>query len=191
MVAPTLEEIVVADRDMMYRLDNISDVAHNVNTHSVRGIISVHRQLAMPLRPRVLPYVKPARLLPMARLSDYWLRVDEPLISAFIERSGSEWVPLGLRDAYAGWFKDMFGQMPSNPERNACTVTCGWLKHTFGVLPDDASKDLVAKHARAYIMMLLSTALLGIRLQPGFTSGGSPSSIASTTSGNTVGDLQF
>ncbi|MED6183589.1 hypothetical protein PIB30_039169 [Stylosanthes scabra] len=81
MAASTLEEIAAADRNIMYRLDNISHVAHNVNTKPVKCITSVRRQLAMLLHPRVVSYVERAGLLPMARMSNYWFKVD-----AFIEQ---------------------------------------------------------------------------------------------------------
>ncbi|MED6193230.1 hypothetical protein PIB30_017196 [Stylosanthes scabra] len=55
----------------------------------------------------------------------------------------------------------MFGELPEIGDRDACTVTFSWLKSKFGELLDDASEELVARHARAYIMMLPSTSLFG------------------------------
>ncbi|MED6193491.1 hypothetical protein PIB30_019964 [Stylosanthes scabra] len=46
--------------------------------------------------------------------------------------------------------------------RSGCpTVTFSWLKSRFGELPDDASDELVVRHGKAYIWMLLSTSLFG------------------------------
>ncbi|MED6183590.1 hypothetical protein PIB30_039170 [Stylosanthes scabra] len=71
---------------------------------------------------------------------------------------------MGLGDHGGKWFEDMFGQMPPDREQDACTVTFRWLS----ALSERYRND-----------------------PPGFTSGGSLSSIASTTSGDTAGDLQF
>ncbi|MED6172634.1 hypothetical protein PIB30_051811 [Stylosanthes scabra] len=49
--------------------------------------------------------------------------------------------------------------MPRDLERDACTVTFGWFKRR--ALLEQPSEDLVVRHARAYIMLLLSTALFG------------------------------
>ncbi|MED6163375.1 hypothetical protein PIB30_079296 [Stylosanthes scabra] len=40
----------------------------------------------MYLDPRAEPYLDRAGFLPLARLCDAWFKVDEPLISAFVER---------------------------------------------------------------------------------------------------------
>ncbi|MED6164535.1 hypothetical protein PIB30_091035 [Stylosanthes scabra] len=84
MAAPTLEEIAAANRVMMYRLDNISHVAHNANIELDASSACVGNSRCRYIQ--VLLYVVRAGLLPMARLSDYWFKVDEPLIGAFIER---------------------------------------------------------------------------------------------------------
>ncbi|MED6179974.1 hypothetical protein PIB30_005773 [Stylosanthes scabra] len=55
----------------------------------------------------------------------------------------------------------MFGELPEINDRDACTVTFSWLKSRFGELPDDVSDELVVRHARAYIWLLLSTSLFG------------------------------
>ncbi|MED6193229.1 hypothetical protein PIB30_017195 [Stylosanthes scabra] len=72
----SIEDVAADDRRDMYRLDKISHVAHNVDT-----------EIAMDLHPRIVPYVQRVGLLPFARLTDYcWFKVDEPLISTFIEK---------------------------------------------------------------------------------------------------------
>ncbi|MED6168911.1 hypothetical protein PIB30_016196 [Stylosanthes scabra] len=86
MAERSIEEIAVDDRREMYRLDRISHVVHNVDTVPARCIVSVRRQIVMDLHPCIVPYVQRASLFPVARLTDYWFKVDEPLISAFIER---------------------------------------------------------------------------------------------------------
>ncbi|MED6169875.1 hypothetical protein PIB30_025289 [Stylosanthes scabra] len=55
----------------------------------------------------------------------------------------------------------MFGELPEESDRDSCTVTFSWLKSKFEELSDDASDELVVRHARAYIWMLLSTSLFG------------------------------
>ncbi|KAL4371238.1 hypothetical protein AHAS_Ahas06G0145800 [Arachis hypogaea] len=40
----------------------------------------------MILHDRILPYLDHANLLHVARLNDYWFKLDEPVISAFVER---------------------------------------------------------------------------------------------------------
>ncbi|MED6210246.1 hypothetical protein PIB30_062388 [Stylosanthes scabra] len=86
MVEPTLEEVAAADRNIMYRLDAIAHVAHDVNRLPIRCLNTVRRQHPMYLDPRAEPYLERAGLLPLARLCDAWFKVDEPLISAFVER---------------------------------------------------------------------------------------------------------
>ncbi|MED6223104.1 hypothetical protein PIB30_070771 [Stylosanthes scabra] len=57
------------------------------------------------------------------------------------------------------WFQEMFGELPNERDADACTETFSWLKSRFGAFPRDASDELVLRHARAYIWMLLSTCL--------------------------------
>ncbi|QHO07220.1 uncharacterized protein DS421_14g461720 [Arachis hypogaea] len=47
---------------------------------------SIRRQQKMILHDRIMPYLDSAGLLHVARLNDYWFKLDEPLISAFVER---------------------------------------------------------------------------------------------------------
>ncbi|MED6140051.1 hypothetical protein PIB30_089493 [Stylosanthes scabra] len=89
MAQSTLEEIAAADRDAMYRLDNIAHVAKDINRLPIKCLSMVRRQHPMYLDPRAEPYLERARLLPLARLCDAWFKVDEPLISTFVER----WCP--------------------------------------------------------------------------------------------------
>ncbi|MED6193564.1 hypothetical protein PIB30_020708 [Stylosanthes scabra] len=70
-----IEEIAAEDRRDMYRL-NEKD----------RCIVTVRRQIGMGLDPRAKSFVKLAGLLPVARLTERWFKIDEPLISAFVER---------------------------------------------------------------------------------------------------------
>ncbi|MED6164597.1 hypothetical protein PIB30_091720 [Stylosanthes scabra] len=86
MAQPTPEEIAAADRNIMYRLDSIAHVSRNVNRESIRCLSTVRRQQSIYLDPCAEPYLERAGLLPLARLCDAWFKVDEPLISAFVER---------------------------------------------------------------------------------------------------------
>ena len=40
----------------------------------------------MPLHDRIIPYLETARLYHLTRLNSQWFWVDEPLLSAFVER---------------------------------------------------------------------------------------------------------
>ncbi|RYR03443.1 hypothetical protein Ahy_B06g082401 isoform C [Arachis hypogaea] len=40
----------------------------------------------MPMYDRIIPYLERARLYHLARLNSHWFWLDEPLVSAFIER---------------------------------------------------------------------------------------------------------
>ncbi|MED6194208.1 hypothetical protein PIB30_026325 [Stylosanthes scabra] len=170
MAERSIEELAVDDRREMYRLDGISYVAHNVHNERDRCIVNVRRQIMMDLYPRVVPFMQRAGMLSVARLIERWFKIDEPLISAFIERwRACQWLPLGLREPNAigtgrprwDWFLEMFGELPEGNERDACIVTFSWLKSRFGDLPRGASDELVVRYARAYIWMLLSTFLFG------------------------------
>ncbi|RYR33214.1 hypothetical protein Ahy_A10g047772 [Arachis hypogaea] len=73
------------DPNRIYRLDG---VAH-IGAH--RCISSMRRQHGMPLHDeRIMPYIQMAGLAHLARLNDRWFRLDEPLVSAFMERCRSE-----------------------------------------------------------------------------------------------------
>ncbi|RYR09606.1 hypothetical protein Ahy_B05g077979 isoform C [Arachis hypogaea] len=71
----------------------------------------------MILHDRIMPYLDSAGLLHVARLNDYWFKLDEPLISAFVER----WRP------ETHTFHMPFGE---------CTVTLQDVAYQFG-LPVD------------------------------------------------------
>ncbi|RYR19832.1 hypothetical protein Ahy_B03g064723 isoform C [Arachis hypogaea] len=51
-----------------------------------RCVYSVRRQQNMPLHDRIIPYLERAGLYHLARLNAHWFWLDEPLVSAFIER---------------------------------------------------------------------------------------------------------
>ncbi|MED6132295.1 hypothetical protein PIB30_017729 [Stylosanthes scabra] len=86
-----IEEIAAEDRRDMYRLNEVSHLAHNVHAEKDRYIVSVRRHIGMGLDPRAEPFVQRAGLLPVARLTERWFKIDEPLISAFVKR----WRPRG------------------------------------------------------------------------------------------------
>ncbi|MED6155959.1 hypothetical protein PIB30_010306 [Stylosanthes scabra] len=58
-------------------------------------------------------------------------------------------MPDGIGRPGWDWFLEMFRELPEDKDRDACTVTFSWLKSRFGELPDDASDELVVRHARA------------------------------------------
>ncbi|XP_057745282.1 protein MAIN-LIKE 1-like [Arachis stenosperma] len=70
----------------MYRLNDVVHVAEFINQEPTRVISSMRRQQNMPLHDRIIPYLETAGLYHLARLNSQWFWVDEPLLSAFIER---------------------------------------------------------------------------------------------------------
>ncbi|MED6151681.1 hypothetical protein PIB30_084727 [Stylosanthes scabra] len=98
MTQQQLEKAAAEAALVMYRLDRISHVSHNVT-------IEVCHQRAQAttdyLDPRIEPYLETAGLLPLARLNQQWFKLDEPLVSAFVER----WRPESGLSAWpsSGW----------------------------------------------------------------------------------------
>ncbi|RYQ91113.1 hypothetical protein Ahy_B09g096983 isoform E [Arachis hypogaea] len=76
-----------------------------------------------------------AGLAHFARLNNYWFRLDEPLVSAFVER----WCSKNCIDKF--------------------TLKCTWMQETFSDLPEGADEETVRRYARACIMILLSMQL--------------------------------
>ncbi|MED6139216.1 hypothetical protein PIB30_081774 [Stylosanthes scabra] len=71
MTQHQLEEAATEAAVVMYRLDRISHVSHNVTVEPARCVISVRRQQQMYLDPRIEPYLETAGLLPLARLNNH------------------------------------------------------------------------------------------------------------------------
>ncbi|XP_072084476.1 protein MAIN-LIKE 1-like [Arachis hypogaea] len=104
------------DPGRLYRLDGVAHIARVINDewvglvvlHAVSSsgfvcgfdgglckrfmlaprccISSIRRQQRMRLDDRYVPYLQMAGLYHLARLNDRWFRLDEPLVSAFVER---------------------------------------------------------------------------------------------------------
>ncbi|XP_015945764.1 protein MAIN-LIKE 1-like [Arachis duranensis] len=74
------------DPGRLYRLDGVAHIAGVINDEPWRCISSCRRQQGMRLDERYVPYLQMAGLYHLARLNDRWFRLDEPLVSAFIER---------------------------------------------------------------------------------------------------------
>ncbi|MED6221095.1 hypothetical protein PIB30_051095, partial [Stylosanthes scabra] len=55
------------------------------------------------------------------------------------------------------WFEELCGQRPPELVIDKMTVTFSWFTETFAELPVVASDEMVLKHARPYVVMLLST----------------------------------
>ncbi|XP_025680717.1 protein MAIN-LIKE 1-like [Arachis hypogaea] len=148
------------DPGRLYRLDGVAHIAGVINDEPQRCISSMRRQQGIRLDERYVPYLQMAGLYHLARLNDRWFRLDEPLVSAFVER----WRP------ETHTFHMPFGE---------CTITLqdvayhlglpvdghyvsGCLSdfyETFEECPEGADEETVRRFARAYIMMLLGTQL--------------------------------
>ncbi|QHO07529.1 uncharacterized protein DS421_14g464480 [Arachis hypogaea] len=153
------------DESRMYRLNGIAHVAGYINQEPTRIISGVRRQQNMPLYDWIIPYLEIAGLYYLARLNSQWFWVDEPLLSAFIER----WCP------ETHTFHMPFGEctitlqdvayqlgLPIDGEPNKVkqmTVCYTWFHERFRVLPPDVTDETVRIYARAYILMLLSSQL--------------------------------
>ncbi|QHO38405.1 uncharacterized protein DS421_4g120060 [Arachis hypogaea] len=74
------------DEARMYRLNGVAHVAGYINQESTRVISGVMRQQNMPLYDWIILYLETAGLYHLARLNSQWFWVDEPLLSAFVER---------------------------------------------------------------------------------------------------------
>ncbi|RYR20216.1 hypothetical protein Ahy_B03g065313 isoform G [Arachis hypogaea] len=108
----------------------------------------------------------------LARLNETWFRLDEPLISAFVERWRLEThtfhMPFGectitLQDVVYQLGLSIDGQYVSGCltefERYIQGGRLAW--ETFGQIPDGADDATIQRYARAYIIMLLGTQLFG------------------------------
>ncbi|QHO08867.1 uncharacterized protein DS421_14g476410 [Arachis hypogaea] len=74
------------DPARLYRLDGVAHIAGVINDEPQRCIRSMRRQQGMRLDDRYVPYLQMAGLYHLARLNDRWFRLDEALVSAFVER---------------------------------------------------------------------------------------------------------
>ncbi|RYR23854.1 hypothetical protein Ahy_B02g057354 [Arachis hypogaea] len=72
--------------DRLYRLDEVAHIVGVINEEPQRCISSMQRQQGMRLDERYVPYLQMAGLYHLARLNERWFKLDEPLVSAFVER---------------------------------------------------------------------------------------------------------
>ncbi|QHO59411.1 uncharacterized protein DS421_3g98900 [Arachis hypogaea] len=70
----------------LYRLNGVAHIAGSIGDEPTRCIYSVRRQQNIPLHDRIIPYLERAGLYHLARLNSEWFWLDEPLVSAFVER---------------------------------------------------------------------------------------------------------
>ncbi|QHO19454.1 uncharacterized protein DS421_11g329100 [Arachis hypogaea] len=162
------------DPARLYRLDGVAHIAGVINDEPQRCIRSMRRQQGMRIDDRYVPYLQMAGLCHLAKLNDRWFRLDEALVSAFVERWRPEThtfhMPFGectitLQDvAYQlglpvdGRY-EFLGVIPPPSQVQKYAVNCSWFQETFGECPEGADDEIVRRYARAYIMMLLGTQL--------------------------------
>ncbi|RYR34688.1 hypothetical protein Ahy_A10g049687 [Arachis hypogaea] len=68
----------------LYRMDGVAYIAGVINKEPHRCIGSMRRQQGMRMDERM--YFQMADLYHLARLNEVWFRLDELLVSAFVER---------------------------------------------------------------------------------------------------------
>ncbi|QHN75967.1 uncharacterized protein DS421_19g639880 [Arachis hypogaea] len=158
------------DPARLYRLDGVAHIVGVINDEPQRCIRSMRRQQGMPLDERYVPYLQMAGLYHMARLNDRWFRLDEPLVSAFVERWRPEThtfhMPFGectimLQDVAYQLGLAVDGRYVSGCLTEFHLYIEGGRPalETFGECPEGADEETVQRFARAYIMMLLGTQL--------------------------------
>ncbi|RYR12525.1 hypothetical protein Ahy_B04g070040 isoform E [Arachis hypogaea] len=114
----------------------------------------------MPLHEQIIPYLETAGLYHLARLNSQWFWIDEPLLSAFVERWRPEThtfhMPFGECTIT---LQDVAYQLGLPIDGEAVSGCLTDFHERFRVPPANASEEIVRIYARAYIMMLLSSQL--------------------------------
>ncbi|RYQ85642.1 hypothetical protein Ahy_B10g105218 isoform A [Arachis hypogaea] len=133
--------------------------------------MSMRRQQGMRLDERIVLYLQIARLYHLARLNEIWFRLNEPIVSAFVERWRQEMhtFHMSFKECTIT-LQDVAYQLGLPIDRHhvsGCLTDfetyieggrLAWA--TFGELPNGADEATVRRYVWSY-MMLLETQLFG------------------------------
>ncbi|XP_015970805.1 protein MAIN-LIKE 1-like [Arachis duranensis] len=137
----------------------------------------MRRQQGMRLDERYVPYLQMAGLYHLARLNDRWFRLDEPLVSAFVERWCPEMhtfhMPFGECTITLQDVAYQLGLPVDGHYVSSCLTDFhvyiqsgrpAWQWRLLESAPRGADEATVRRYACAYIMMLLGTQLFADKL---------------------------
>ncbi|MED6189882.1 hypothetical protein PIB30_100341 [Stylosanthes scabra] len=163
MAERSIEEIAAEDRREMYRLNDVSHVAHNVHNERPSADCDGSRSTRRAVRVagRSAPGCTTDRTLCTFTLEDVAYQLVLPIDGEPV--SGCLWdfenmMPEGIGRPRWDWFQEMFGELPDEPDADACTVTFSWLRSRLES-GSCSLASLSAAHRRSRLIQLGSALL--------------------------------